>query len=143
MPIGAGLFFPNNRNPEDQPVGLQDKNGDLVIDGQRIRSYNNLKAWKTRPKAKDGFLSFDKRMKYWYFDADDGSQEEVICGYGYIERDYGFEKIEEIYDAVRRKELSKETGYLKCYVCNFIKPRPIYLYLQKTYRLFWDNGVTY
>ena len=104
-------------------MGLQDKNGDLVIDGQRIRNYNDLKTWKTRPKAKNGFLRFDKRMEYWYFDADDGSQEEVICGYGYIERDYGFEKIEEIHDAVQRKELSKETGYLKCYVCNFIKPK--------------------
>jgi hypothetical protein len=123
-------------------MGLLDKNGDLVIDGQRIRSYNNLKVWKTRPKAKDGFLRFDKRMRYWYLDADDGSQEHLVCGDDIIPLDYGFEKIEEIWEAYRRKELEKG-GYLKCYVCNIVKPGPVYLYLQKTYRLFWDNGVRY
>jgi hypothetical protein len=59
-----------------------------------------------------------------------------------LARDYGFEKIEEIWEAHRRKELEKR-GYPKCYVCNIVKPSAVYLYLQKTYRLFWDNGVRY
>jgi hypothetical protein len=36
-------------------MGLLDRNDDLVINGQRIRSYNNLKD-RNRTKAKDGFL---------------------------------------------------------------------------------------
>jgi hypothetical protein len=59
-------------------MGLLDKNVDLVIDGQRIRSYNNLKNWKTRPNAKDGFLRFDKG------DGKDSSQKLTDCCEGII-----------------------------------------------------------
>jgi hypothetical protein len=117
-------------------MGLLDKNGDLVIDGQRIRSYNNLKD-RQRVSAKDGFLRFDKRTLYWYFDADDGTQEAIIDGDDYFGKRYGFEKIEEISEANRRMEREKRVGYPKCYVCNIMKPRPIFLYLEKKFR-FWE-----
>jgi hypothetical protein len=123
-------------------MGLLDRNGNLVIDGQRIRSYNDLKEWKTRPKAKDGFLRFDKRTIFWYFDADDGTQEEVIDGQEYHSRKYGFEKLEEIGEALRRKELEKR-DYPKCYLCNIKKPTPMYLYLEKRFELWAVSGKKY
>jgi hypothetical protein len=111
-------------------MGLVDRNGDLVINGQRIRNYNNLKEWKIRPKAKDGFLRWDKRTDFWYFDGDDGTQEELIIRNDYFGKEYGFEKIEEMQDAVRRKESEKRRGHHKCYVCNIQKPGAMYLLLE-------------
>jgi hypothetical protein len=123
-------------------MGLLDKNGNLVIDGQRIRSYNDLKNWKTRPRAKDGFLRFDNRTIYWYFDADDGTQEDVIAGLEYGAEKYGFEKLEEIWEAHARNEREKR-GYPKCYVCNIKKPSAMYLYLEKRFELWAVSGRKY
>jgi hypothetical protein len=71
-----------------------------------------LKEWKNRPKTKDGFLRWDKRTNFWYFDGDDGTQEELIIRNDYFGKEYGFEKIEEMQDTIRRKESEKNVAII-------------------------------